>query len=173
MLRAATGEETQLSERDAVASGTLWLRNGPAFPYDLCFDFNNRRLLFLRAGTFAAGSAGLLGSMMKKGRELEQYDLIEDLTLEERLKTDKGSIVIPFDSVARLVLKKSWGRPPFLLIKVNISADGAPSTYGTHYVRKHEFALSSERRLQSDQVRQIRQAMPGSGLGPRFEDDFR
>jgi hypothetical protein len=173
MLRAATAEETQLSERNTVASETLWLRNGPAFPYDLCFDFTNRRLLFLRAGSLPTGSAAFLGSMLKKGRELEQYDLIEDLTLEERLKTDKESIIIPFDSVARLVLRKPWGRTPFLLIKVNVTADGAPSTHGAHYVRKHEFVLSSERRLRDEQVRQIRQAMPGSGLGQRFEDDFR
>jgi hypothetical protein len=163
----------RLSEQAAGASKPLWLKNGPAFPFDLCFDFANSRILLLRAGSLATGSAGLLGRILGKGWEREQYGFGEDLTLEERAKADKDGVIIPFDSVARLILGKSWGRPPFLRIEVNLTVDEMPSPERARFVRRHEFALSSERHLQGDQIRQIRQVVPSSRLGPRFEDKVR
>lgn len=159
-----------MSERHSWTPEPLWLKNGQAFPFDLCFDFGNSRILFLRAGSLSSRSSGHFGMLTGRGRAREQYELVEALTLEERVKADKGGIIIPFDAVSRVALKKFWGRPPFLLIEVNLDADGVPSPEETRYVRKHEFDLSSKRELQAEQVRQIRQAVPGSALGPRFED---
>ena len=152
----------------------LWVKNGPAFPYDVCFDFPNSRVLVLRAGTLAY-RGGFLGSLAngRRGALMEQYELIEAMTIEERLNADKDSIVIPFRHVVRVALAKPWGRPPVLRLETDLTGRTDLAPNGSPYVRKHEFQLSSKRSVRDDQVRQIREALPRSELGRRFEDEVR
>lgn len=160
---------------DPAVAEVLWLRNGPEFPFDLCFDFQNKRVLMLTAVAPGIGRRGMLGSLFGRGRrsQKERYQLLEDLPLEERLKADKERVVIPFDNVIRVALAKPWGRPPVLLLESNSTEEGGPVSKGTNYVRRQEFALASDRHLREEQVSQIRVALPPSGLGQKFKDMIR
>ena len=149
----------------------LWVKNGPSFPYDVCFDFPNSRILVLRAGSIAY-RGGFLGTLARGGRGAlkEQYELIESMTIEERVSGDKECIVVPFKNVVRVVLAKHWGRPPALHLETDLTGRTDLAPNGSPYVRKHEFVLSSKRSLRHEQIRQIREALPRSELGRKFED---
>ncbi|MDG7034083.1 MAG: hypothetical protein JRN69_06260 [Nitrososphaerota archaeon] len=149
----------------------LWVKNGPAFPYDVCFDFPNSRVLVLRAGSLSY-RGGFLGSLARGGRGAlkEQYDLIEALTIEERLSGDKESVLIPFKNILSVTLAKPWGRPPVLRLETDLTGRTDLAPNGSPYVRKHEFILAGKRSLRDEQIRQIKEALPRSELGRRFED---
>ncbi len=171
MLTIAKSGQAAHGGRLPEPTEPLWVKNGPAFPYDVCFDFPNSRVLVLRAGSIAY-RGGFLGSIARGGRGAlkEQYELIEGLTIEERLSGDKDAILIPFKNVVRVALTKPWGRPPVIHIDTDLTGRTDLAPNGSPYVRKHEFVLASKRSLQEEQLRRIKDALPRSELGPRFED---
>ena len=149
----------------------LWVKNGPAFPYDVCFDFPNSRILVLRAGSLSY-RGGFLGSLARggKGALKEQYDLIEAMTIEERIQGDKEGILIPFKNVVKVALTKPWGRPPVLYLETDLTGRTDLAPNGSPYVRKHEFVLSTKRGLRAEQIRLIKESLPRSELGRKFDD---
>jgi hypothetical protein len=155
----------------AGETAPLWVRNGPDFPYDLCFDFEKSRVLVLSAGSLARGY-GYLGSFIGGWKRAlkGQYELLQELTVEERLSADKGSLLIPFSSVVKVTLTKSWGKAPVLILATALEGESRQASDGDQYVMRREFSLSSNRKLQSQQVSEIRGALPRSDLGTRFED---
>ncbi|MDG6987815.1 MAG: hypothetical protein JRN21_00625 [Nitrososphaerota archaeon] len=155
----------------AGETAPLWVRNGPDFPYDLCFDFEKSRVLVLSAGSLARGH-GYLGSFLGGGRRAlkGQYELLQELTIEERLSADTGSLLIPFSSVVRVTLAKPWGRAPVLILATALEGQSRQTSNGDQYVMRREFSLSSNRKLQSQQISEIREVLSRSDLGTKFED---
>lgn len=159
-----------MTQRAGYGPDYLWLRNGPGYPIDLCIDFSKDRILLLTAVTpsMGHGAFGFPGAIGDRGWKSD-YLTMEELTAEERLATDKRSMVIPFDRVIRLALSKPWGRPPVLLMETDAAGKEDPLG-GARKVRRHEFMLSSKRRLWNEQVNRIKQALPTSALAAKFED---
>ena len=149
----------------------LWLRNGPGYPIDVCFDFQNGRILLLNAVGPSFRGGGAFGMLAMRNRAWKNdYEMVEELTPEERVQADRDSIVIPFGQVISLTLGKRWGRPPILLLETRLSMAGGRSSGEPQYTRRHELTLASNRGLQAEQIARIRRSLPRSLLGTRFED---
>jgi hypothetical protein len=171
MIKAEGANRAQMTQRSGDGPDYLWLRNGPGYPFDLCIDFSKDRILLLTAVTPDIGGRGAFGFPGMTGDRgwKSDYMTVEELTADQRLAADKGSVVIPFDRVIRLALSKPWGRPPILLVETDAAGTDDPLREARQ-VRRHEFMLSSKRRQWNEQVSRIRQALPASALAKKFED---